>query len=85
MQFRGLICNNINDWKAKNNMLFNVIKDYEKCTSSDYAGINGEPDLFTIEGKPILIEPKDVDFLAESKKIPLPFTDLDTSIIRQEL
>jgi hypothetical protein len=93
--FRGLICTNDADFNAKNNALFNVINAFEttdedgnkhrKCTSEAYSGVDGKANIYTIDGKPILVEPKDVDFLNESKKIPLPFTDLDTSIIRKEL
>ena len=94
MIFRGLICNNDADYNAKNNALFNVINAFEvidengnrykKCTSSAYSGRNGKADIYTIDGKPILVEPKDVDFKNESMKIPLPFTDLDSSIIKTE-
>ena len=90
--FRGLICNNNADFNGKNNALFNAIKGLtltdeegnsrKLCTSSAYSGRNGKADIYTTDGKPILIEPKQVEFRNESIKLPLNFQDLDSSIIR---
>jgi hypothetical protein len=94
MIFRGLICNNDADYNGKNNALYNAIKgmtivDEEGnesllCTSSAYSGRNGKADIYTIDDKPILVEPKQVQFKNEAMKLPLNFTDLDSSIIKRE-
>lgn len=91
MIFRGLICNNDADYNAKNNALYNAIKVLTNedggllCSSPAYSGRNGKADIYTIDDKPILVEPKQVEFRNEAIKLPLNFTDLDSSIIKQEL
>lgn len=88
--FRGLICNNEADYRGKERALFNLINaindetNGKPCTSQFYSGANGKADLYTIDDKPILVEPKNPLFKAEADKLPLIFTDLDTSIIRQD-
>ena len=94
MIFRGLICQNDADYNAKNNALYNAIKgmtiiDEDSnesllCTSLAYSGRNGKADIYTLDGKPILVEPKQVEFKNESMKLPLNFIDLDSSIIKQD-
>lgn len=94
MIFRGLICNNDNDYNAKNNALFNAIKGMTivdengnetlLCTSLAYSGRNGKADIYTIDGKPILVEPKQVQFKNEAMKLPLNFQDLNTDIIKKD-
>lgn len=89
--FRGLICNNDADFNGKNNALYNAIKGLTGeegnllVTSPAYSGRNGKADIYTIDGKPILVEPKQVEFRNEAIKLPLNFQDLDISIIKQEL
>ena len=94
MVFRGLICNNDADYNAKNNALFNAIKgmtivddegnETKLCTSPAYSGRNGKADIYTVDDKPILVEPKQVEFKNEAMKLPLNFQDLDISIIKTE-
>jgi hypothetical protein len=91
-KFRGLICNNTSDFKQKEQLIHNHLEKLFKktdelggvdgeYTSNAYAGINGEPNIFTTDGKPILVEPKNPLFIDEMPKLPLNFQDLDTSII----
>lgn len=92
--FRGLICNNDADFNAKNNALFNAIdaltvtdeegNSRKLCTSPAYSGRNGKADIYTVDDKPILVEPKQVEFRNEAQRLPLNFQDLDSSIIKQE-
>ena len=91
MIFRGLICNNDADFNGKNTALFNKINAIvnedggKPCTSQAYSGQNGKADIYTIDDKPILVEPKQAEFIAEALKLPLNFVDLDSSIIKQEI
>jgi len=90
MIFRGLICQNDADFNGKNTALFNKINAIvdedggKPCTSPAYSGRNGKADIYTIDGKPILVEPKQPEFIEEALKLPLNFVDLDSSIIRQD-
>ena len=90
MIFRGLICNNDADFNTKNDALtgaIRLIKDEENnflFPSVVYSGQNGKADIYTLDGKPILVEPKQPEFQAESMKLPLNFVDLDSSIIKKE-
>lgn len=94
MIFRGLICQNDADFNGKNTALFNAIKGMTivdedgneslLCTSPAYSGRNGKADIYTVDDKPILVEPKQVQFKNEAMKLPLNFQNLDSSIIKQE-
>ena len=90
MIFRGLICLNDNDFNTKNEALTNavrLIKDEENnflFPSVVYSGRNGKADIYTLDGKPILVEPTNELILAEAMKLPLNFVDLDSSIIKKE-
>lgn len=83
MDFRGLICNNINDYFQKERMIHNHLKKFTGYTSNYYAGANGKPDLLTLDGKPILTEPKSELWADEMLKLPLNFSTLDKSIIKR--
>ena len=90
MIFRGLICLNDNDFNAKNEALTNairLIKDEENnllFPNVTYSGRNGKADIYTFDGKPILVEPTNELILIEATKLGLVFTDLDSSIIKKE-
>jgi len=90
MIFRGLICNNDNDYNAKNLALTNAIrllKDEEgnlKYPNVVYSGRNGKSDIYTNENEPILTEPKQEDIKEVAINLGFVFTDLDSSIIKQE-
>jgi hypothetical protein len=97
--FRGLICNNENDYRQKERLIHDKLyadfsqqvqdgdgNSVEKgeYTSTHYSGSRGVADIYTVDGKPILVEPNRKDWADEMKKLPLNFQDLDTSIIKRE-
>lgn len=97
--FRGVICNNENDYRQKERLIHdklyadygNQVTDEEgnvsevgEYTSKYFAGGRGVPDLYTVDGKPILVEPKRQDWVDLMPTLPLNFQDLDKSIIQTE-
>lgn len=97
--FRGHICNNDNDYRNKermiNTLLYNQFssqiqdQDGNKHEIGDYStlyycGGRGVTDVYHIDGRPILIEPKRSEWANEMPKLPLNFQDLDKSIIRNQ-
>jgi len=97
--FRGLICQNENDYRQKERLIHNLlygsfseqrqddegnISEVGEYTSTHFAGGRGVPDLWTTDGKPILVEPKRQDWVDLMPTLPLNFQDLDTSIIKGE-
>jgi hypothetical protein len=85
MEFRGLICNNDNDYRSKERMIQSHLEKFAGYTSEYFAGGLGKPDIYTVDGNPILVEPKNELWAAEMIKLPLNFETLDKSIIKQEL
>jgi hypothetical protein len=92
---RAIICNNEADFNQKEQLIHKHLEKLFKktdelgdvdgeYTSGSYAGINGGPNIFTTEGKPILLEPKQELFQAEMPKLPLLFQSYDDSIIKRE-
>lgn len=81
--FRGLICNNDADYNGKNTALHNRLKKLSDYNSQAYSRKNGKANIYTTDGKPILVEPKRQHWIDECNKLPLNFQDLDTSIIKQ--
>ena len=112
--FRGLICQNENDYNQKERLIHDklyadfsekteevttTVTDYDdndvpfekqvtktkvikaEYTSEYFAGGRGVPDLWTTDGKPILVEPKRSDWVDLMPTLPLNFQDLDESII----
>jgi len=84
MEFRGLICNNDNDYRAKERLIHNHLVRFAGYTSDFYAGANGSADVYHTDGRPILIEPKNSLWADEMTKLPLNFVILDKSIIKVE-
>ncbi len=85
MEFKGLICNNDNDYRAKERMIQNHLEKFTGYTSEFFAGGLGKPDLYSIEGKPILVQPKNQLWANEMPNLPLNFQLLDKEIINIEL
>jgi len=96
--FRGLICQNDNDYRQKERVIHNFLhgsfseqrQDDEgntievgEYTSQFFSGGRNVPDLWTTDGKPILVEPKRSDWAVLMPTLPLNFQDLDKSIIAQ--
>jgi hypothetical protein len=90
MIFRGLICQNDNDFNAKNEALTNAIRlltDEEGNILYPYvvySGKNGKADIYTNDGKPILTEPKQDEIKQVAIDLGFVFTDLETSIIKRD-
>jgi hypothetical protein len=97
--FRGIICQNENDYRNKERLIHNKLyADFSEqrqdgdgntvevgeYTSTHFAGGRGVPDLYTVDDKPILVEPKRSDWVDLMPTLPLNFTDIDTSIIKTE-
>lgn len=85
MEFRGLICNNDNDYRQKERMIQSHLEKFGGYNSEFYAGADGKPDVYSVDGKPILLEPKNSLWANEMSKLPLNFKTLDKSIINNEL
>ena len=85
MEFRGLICNNNNDYRQKERLIQSHLEKFTGYTSEFYAGGLGKPDLYSVDDKPILVEPKNELWAAEMVKLPLNFVTLDKSIIKVEM
>lgn len=90
MIFRGLICQDDNDFNEKNEALTNavrLIKDEEDnliYPNVVYCGRNGKADIYSIEDKPILTEPKQEDIKQVANSLGFIFVDLNTDIIKKE-
>lgn len=82
--FRGVICNNDNDYRQKERLINDLLTTKQGYTSEFFAGGRGVPDLWSVDDKPILIEPKKQDWADLMPTLPLNFTDLDTSIIKRD-
>jgi hypothetical protein len=88
MIFKGLICQDDNDFNAKNESLTNsvrLIKDEEGnliYPNVVYSGRNGKADIYTNENKPILTEPKQENIKQVANDLGFVFVDLETSIIK---
>ena len=95
--FRGIICQNENDYSQKERLIHNLlhgsfseqrqdedgnVEEIGEYSSQYYAGGTGKPDLYTTDDKPILLEPKRSDWADLMPTLPLNFQDLDTSIIK---
>lgn len=97
--FRGIICQNENDYRNKERLIHNLLyssfseqrqdgdgnnSEVGEYTSTHYAGGRGVADIYTVDGKPILVEPKRQDWADLMPTLPLNFQDLDTSIIKKD-
>jgi len=82
--FRGLICQNEKDYRNKERLIHNALKKFGNYTSDYFSGGRGVADLYDVNGKPILVEPKHQVWINEIPKLPLNFQDLDISVIKVE-
>ena len=88
--FRGYICNSIGEYNAKKDLIHSIGQGKNGYNSPAYCGVNGVANVYTVDGKPILIEPKIIgnendtrnNWVREARASIISFVDLDTSIIK---
>ena len=85
MEFKGLICNNDNDYRQKERLIQSHLETFTGYTSEFFAGGLDRPDVYHTDGRPILIEPSNELWASEMSKLPLNFVTLDKSIINNEI
>ena len=82
--FRGLICSNEISYRQKERLIQSHLEKFAGYTSDYYAGDKGKADIYSVDGKPILVEPNNSLWADEMAKLPLNFVTLDKSIIKVE-
>jgi hypothetical protein len=81
--FTGLICNDITEYFQTERQIHNVLLQFNAYTSAYYCGGNGNPDIWSIDDKPIIVAPKQAEFANALTAAGIVFNELNVNIIKQ--
>lgn len=80
---RGIILENLEDFFSKEREIHNLLNsEFDYYNSEFYCGNGIKAHLYTNEDKPIILEPKNKDFLKFLNDNEIYFNDFDVEIIK---